>query len=744
MWDTFYADRANLANKYHKTSEPFNAFNRMAYHGYDYDPATGFSDAEMRSGLEDLAGLIRELPHPVAKAHAVAYVLEHTRIDVNAQDYFVGLYSWSRVANAITISRWVDEVFTSHIPAAATFMKKHKRAGTVDMWVDYDHSVPDWQALIRLGFPGIRERARVYRQRQAALTPEQAAYFAAIEIEYTAILDLIERLRQYALTRTHAKAPAVAACLQRLHDGPPQNTYDVLQLIYLYFMICESVESYQVRSLGNGLDAAIAPFYRQDLASGAFGKEELDVYLAYFLMQFSAIGNYWGQPFYLGGTGPQGETLYNEASYAILDVYDRINIYNPKVQLKINTNTPRQLLEKVLDMIRSGRSSFVFLCEPGIMRAMMGLGMTEEEARTCDIKGCYEFAVRAGEVSTAPLYLNLLKPVSLVLNNGADPITGETVGLRTGDLDDLATFDDFYQAYLKQLAYILDSAMQVADQFEQYLEFINPSPMFSATIEHSLQTMQDAYASGSKYNNTVVLHTGFASAVDSLMAVKNLVYDDQKTSLAELRQALHANWQGHDRLRLQAIRCPHQFGNNDETADRYATALSRWLCLKENLRPNARGGFYKAAMHSARHYLTFGPLTEATPDGRQIGDELSKNISPAMGRDKNGVTALVHSVTKLDPSLYTEDFCLDVMLHPSATSGSEGLSAMKAVLDTYMAGHGLAIQFNVFDTQTLRDAQAHPEKYSNLQVRVCGWNVLWHNLSRAEQEAYILRCENIR
>jgi formate C-acetyltransferase len=315
--------------------------------------------------------------------------------------------------------------------------------------------------------------------------------------------------------------------------------------------------------------------------------------------------------------------------------------------------------------------------------------------------------------------------------------------METGPLEGLTSFSTFHQAYMRQLAYILDHSMQAIDQLEGYLDYVNPSPLFSATIEHSLQTMKDAYANGSKYNNTAVLHTGFASAVDALMSVKHLVYDTGTVTLQDMKQALRRDWQGYEWLRAKALRCPYKFGNNDQETDLYATALSRWLCMKENLRPNARGGIYKAAMHSARKYIDFGKITEATPDGRKAGDELSKNISPVMGMDTKGVTALIHSAVKVDPSLYTENYNLDVMLHPSAVSGEDGLTAMRGVLRTYIDHHGLAIQFNVLDSQTLRDAQVHPERYQNLQVRVCGWNVLFVHMSKAEQDAFILRSENV-
>jgi len=171
--------------------------------------------------------------------------------------------------------------------------------------------------------------------------------------------------------------------------------------------------------------------------------------------------------------------------------------------------------------------------------------------------------------------------------------------------------------------------------------------------------------------------------------------------------------------------------------------LSNYYAMKLNHRPNARGGCFKAAMGSGMQFIWQGEKTPATPDGRKAWEELAKNASPAMGRDKNGVTAMLKSALRVRPCQFLEALAVDIMLHPSAVSGEEGLAAMKALLKAYMDNDGMSIQFNVFNAATLRDAQIHPEKYRNLQVRVTGWNVLWNSLSKKEQDAYIVRCENI-
>ena len=739
-------DRKFIENKYHMTNEPFNPYNRMAYHGYDYDVSTGMGDDEIKAGLKNLYEKIKDLPHPVAKAYAVKYTLDNTRIDVNEHDYFVGFYSVNRLASAIGQWKWYGEVFDKVIPKTKALIDDMNNSGAVTVWPDFDHVVPDWNSLLTLGFSGIIERVKSYRQKHAeggTLADEAAAYFDGMEITYRAVIDVIDRLYKYALTQNHGKAKRIADCLKHIRDGAPTNIYEAMQLIYIYFMVSECFDGYQVRSLGNGLDGSLYPFYENDLKNGTFTRDEIVELIGYFLMQWSAIGNFWGQPFYMGGTDTNGGTKYNDLSADILDVYDRLGIYNPKIQIKVNENTPDKILFKVFDMIRRGHSSFVFCCEPGMVRAVMSYGASYEEALNMDIRGCYETGVRADEVSTAAGYVNALKPIEYVFSNGFDKRLAKQFGLKTGELGELKTFDIFYNAVLRQWENLIEMTVGVSDSYEKYLGTINPSNMYSATVERSLERGRDAYQSGVKFNNSAILNCGFASLVDSVMTVKEFVYDKKEVSLAELKNALDNNWKGYEPLHTKIRKSCHKYGNSDTTADVYSQAMAAYFAMKVNNRPNARGGVYKAIMHSAMQFIEQGKLTSATPDGRYDGDEISKNASPSVGMDKNGVTALINSALCVKPYIYPESFCLDIMLHPTAVEGDGGLGIMKALLFAYMNGGGMSIQFNVFSTDTLKDAQKNPQKYQNLQVRVCGWNVLWNNLSEKEQNSYIARAENI-
>lgn len=743
----FADDRKYIENKYHKTDEPFNPYERMAYHGYDYDKSTGMEDEEILSGLEKLYGEIKTLPHPTARAKAIKYVLDNTKIDVNEHDWFVGFWSVRRLANSVTFNKWYNEVFGNIIPEVGTAMNDMNASAAISIWPDFDHVVPDWDSILKLGFKGLAERAEMYRKmhiENGTLTAEAEALFDGIAIEYSAILDIIERLHSYALTQTHEKARKIAECLEHIRNGAPRNFYEALQTIYIYFIVSESFDSYQVRSLGNGLDGSLYRFYKNDIENGVFTREEIKEFLRYFLMQWAAIGNYWGQPFYLGGTNLDGSTRYSELSYDILDVYDELEIYNPKIQLKINAGTPDKLLFKAFDMLRRGHSSLVFCCEPGMIKAAMSYGATYEEALNMDIRGCYEIGVRANEVSTGSGYINPVAAVLYVFSNGYDKKLGKQFGLATGSAESFGTFEDFYKAVLAQLEHLIEMTINTAVTYEKYLGYINPSSMYTATIEGALKKGCDAYQSGVKFNNTDILNCGFASLVDSVMAVKEFVYDKKEITFSQMADALEKNWSGYEALRTKILKSPHKYGNNDETADIYTEALSQYFTNKVNNRPNARGGVFKSVMHSAMQFVWQGEKTGATPDGRFAGTELSKNASPTVGMDKNGVTALINSALKTHPENYWESHCIDVMVHPSAVSGDEGLVIMKNLLFMYMKNGGQSMQFNVFNSEILKDAQKNPEKYKNLQVRVCGWNVLWNNLSEKEQNAYIARSESVK
>lgn len=735
-------DRAWIRGKYHNPEKPFDPLRRMAYHGHDFDAATGLDDGEILAGLRALSAQTAALSHPVAKARAVEYVLQNTRIAVDEHDWFVGIYSLNRLITETTVRKWRHEIFNGVLAEKTARMHALNASGALTMGPDFDHVVPDWHAVMTLGLPGLRARARRYRalhEARAPLTEAQCAFFDGIEVEYTALIDFIDRVYRYACTQTHAKAARMAACLRQLRDGAPTNFFEALQLLFLFFLISECVDYYQMRSLGNGLDQTLFPFYENDLKNGIHTREEMRELLAYFMLQFSAIGNYWGHPFYLGGSNEQGDCVVSALTFDILEVYDELDIYSPKIQIKYGENTPRPLIDRVLDMMRRGHNSMVICCESALIRAAMSYGATLEQARTLDLRGCFETGVRANEVSAEAGTVNTLKALSLALHNGIDPITGVKIGVESGEPARMHSYEDVYRAFLAQLDALIDECAEIACAFEPYFADINPSSLYSATVTHSLERAHDAYCGGVQFNNSAMLNSALGSTVDALMVIRHLVFEQKLVSLTQLIQVLDQNWQGNEALRALALSCPHKYGNGDNEADACTQRIAAHFAARVNGRPNGRGGVFKASIGSAMEFVWQGERTEATPDGRFCGQQTSKNASPSPGQDKNGVTTLIRCATCFPHALYPEACTLDVMLHPSAVQGARGLDAMRMLVDVYMARGGMSIQFNIFDEQTLRDAQQHPERYETLQVRVAGWNVLWNRLSRTEQDAFIAR-----
>lgn len=740
------SDRAFIENKYHDTTKPFDPHQKFTYHGTVTSYSDGLDDAEMQAEMDRFYEMSGTVDRALVKAEAFAFVLDHARIHVSDNDYFPCIYNWGRPLDAPLINKWIDELFES-IEGLNEQVSTYRDAGVADMWLDTCHVVPDWQDILSLGFTGLLDRVKAYHkafQEEDRLAEKEEAFFRSMEIEYEAILRLIDRIIHYAMEHPGEKTPRIVGALKAIRHRPPRNTFEVLMLMYIYFMCSESIDSYQVRSLGHGFDRALYRYYKQDTESSLFTDEQIRSFIAYFFMEFSAIGNYWGQPLYLCSTDYDCKTDISALTLAILEVFDALDIYNPKIQIKVDERTPRPVLAKALDIVRRGKSSFVFCCVPGMIKALMGCyGTTYEEARDCDISGCNEMHVRADEANMISGIVNVSKAISYVFDNGYDTISGKQIGLQTGDVTQFKTFEAFYAAVIAQLTHIIDQAIGMARKYEHHVAEVNPAIMLSATMRRALEKKVDAYAFGVKYPTSSILYNAFATTVDSILAIKEFVFDEKEATLEDFKKAMDSNWEGFDWLREKVLHSQHKYGVNDKMADLYACALHRWLSIYITGQKNSRGSVYKTGAPSTLHFILQGKDTKATPDGRKQGEELSKNSAPVIGMERRGVTAVIHSAIQTIPSLNSEAYVLDIMLHPSAVQGEDGLDAMCGLVDSYMMHDGVSIQFNVFSADMLRDAQQHPEKYKNLQVRISGWSVLWNNLTQEEQDAYIIRAEGL-
>ncbi len=708
------------------------------------DPSTGLELDDFRAELERLVADRKDKePWEMVKARMFAFGCTNAAIDVSVHDWYPAFASWhyhrNHPLNGI-LRRRAGEIDQQYAPGLGGKIGVGARAGRWAIWKDFCHCCPDWDAILALGYPGMKKRLHDHWK--------DTDFYRSREIAADAILTLLDRL--IAQTEKNIQSSLDAerrprlekelACLKRLRRGPPLTAYDVLQFIYLTWVIGENFDKYQVRTLGN-LDRLLTPYYRADLAAGRTTEAEFREQVKHFWWQWGSINNYWGQPVFFGGTKADATSEYNEVSKILLDVHDELALPTPKLHLKMGKSTPDWVWKKTLDMARRHRS-VTFCGEEPITRVMKSRGCTDEEARTCIIWGCYEWGIRDSANSSGAGHVNLLKAVEEVLAQAKD---GKLAAV---------DFAAFKEACLARMVETCNTVRELSFDNESNLFRINPSNLLSLSIDRSVETGVDAHGGGidaqgkrvggtRNGNKSCILLIGLGTTADALLAVKEIVYDRKEMSLAELGELMARNWKGREDLRLRMLRSKCKWGNNVALANAVGDEIVTRCTGVINGRPNARAGRYSASGHSARQHIEMGKKTGATPDGRKAGEEMSKNISPTMGVDTEGLTALIGTVATLDARKLPGDFPLDVAVLPRTVAGEKGLEAMRILAENYFANGGMVIQFNVHDAATLRDAQKHPEKYENLQVRVCGWNVRWNDMPRVEQEKYILRVESL-
>lgn len=744
-----------LWNRY-DTDRPF----LNMYAAEHFEPGTGFTDPDaIEKEILHIDDEMKGQPHAIIKAKAFAFVLDHCAIEVNPRDWFgvnvagirfggspVGLRHTNQNSGGkaskplrVLCARWGSEVLSTADQAVHDAMENVYKTGSGSFWADYDHSVPDWDAILRYGFPGLLERARQMRSARTELTEAQRVYFDAIEITYESLIRFMHRLADSAHRRAaeDERMPMREKCLRNLALNAPQNTYEAMQLIYLFHLLQQYLEAVQARSFGD-LDRLLYPYYLKDIDQGTFTKEQIKELLQYLFIQYDFQNHPYNQPMAIGGIDRNGNAIANELSGLICDAYYDANIVNLKIFLCLSEKTPDWLLKKTLEQVRGNRGSYVYMNAdraPAIMERSRGGKIEPWQVGTW---GCFNLNLKGGDTDCLHARFNTAKPIELALNNGVDPATGIRMGAETGKAEDLKTFADFEKAFYTQLDGMVQRGITISNFYDGNISVINPAPMDSATLSYSLEKAEDAF----KYGVSTVCFSCAGTAADSLAMVRKYVYEQKEVTLAELRDILNANWEGHEALRLRISRDPEKYGNNIDSVDQFMLDIYKHLDEKLMI-SNKRNGRFQLGASSIDYHIRYGAQTGATPDGRHAGEPLSKNIGASIGKDRSGLTALVLSASKIDATKIPGSGVLDFLMHPSVCRGEEGLDAMATMIRTYFARGGYSMQGNVTDAATLHDAQEHPENYEGLQVRVTGWNWRFNDMTKQYQDEIISRLEGV-
>ena len=716
----------------------------------EFDSTTGIPAETIRTELHKMIDEKDETePEQLFRARLYAYVLDNAQLSMNTKTPFpimmnVGIdYSYfasHSVYADVTFKRRA-KAFEKYMPEDAEIRDKWDKHGIGQIWNDFWHTVPDWNNIIKYGFSGLLKNAEAKKQsllESGKYENKQIWFLDSVIISFKAMIRTMERMYQYSLG---FDMPEFSECLKNITYNPPKTLYEVLQLqvIFPYF---EELGVERARSLGP-VDRLWYPFYKNDLENGNYSLEQIKEYLRFFFIHYTASKRFAQQPMCMGGRNEKGETYVNELTYLILDVYDEMNIYDPKIHFRYHNGIDDKLMLKILDMIRRGNSSLCILNDETVFECYKRMGIPAEDAANYVPLGCYEPIIMGKEeAEIGAIWMSTAKMLELCISDGYDKTNG--LRLMPEIKGDISTFDGFFRKFISYLDYCIDYSIKNAEMQGDICTQCNPSPVYSATFTSCMEKAADIHEYSAEYNNLSVKLYALATVVDSLVMIKKYVYDQKKITPEEMSKVMADNWKGYEQLRTDILRDSERYGNNLGLPDGIMLEIINHLRAKYAYKKLRRGGVLRLGTDSINKCIHTGKITGATFDGRLRGEPVSKNLRPVDGCDKNGITAHIQSLLKIEAADFIDSATFDFLLHPSAVSGEDGLYAFKGLTDSYFKNGGFAVQGNILNTEMLKKAKENPDKYKTLQIRVCGWNEYFVKLSPDMQETFIKQCETAR
>ena len=623
------------------------------------------------------------------------------------------------------------------------------------------HIIPDYPRALKLGLKGL---VRYFEEmgsevgdqnhkdflRALIITCEGAREFAA---RYAAEARRLAHECDGPLRKSELEE--IARICEKVPWEPPETFHEALQALWFIHMLVMVQESYPGPGLSPGrIDQYLYPYYKVDVEAGILGREQAKELLDCFwikpnyaydflwrVMRIRGVTSGYGQLITIGGHGPDGEDASNELTWLILDVIEEMNLLEPKPNVRLHKNTPDDMLMRVAGMIANAQGApFLLNFDEASEAALRWQGLPEDKLWDYAPVGCLENTLQGNDRSgTVDVNVNLAKAVELTLFDGRDQATGDRLGPSTGDPRKFRTWDEFRNAFETQLLALLGRFIEYYDFSDSIRAAYEPTPYLSALVGGCAESGRDVTNAGPEHNFVTVEGVAFATAADSLIAIKKLVYEDGTVSMGDLVKAIEDNFEGHERLRQILINKAPKYGNDDDYADGVARYLSRFWTEEVTKHQTSTGRQYRGGYLSWNYWIAYAPCTAATPDGRKRGTFLSNGLCPVDGTDRKGPTAVAVSVGKLGLETAPNGDSHTISFNPSLLSGPERVDKLAAYLRGYGEKGGTALQINVIDPETLRMAQQNPSEYSNLLVRVTGYNAYFVMLGKEIQDEIIAR-----
>ena len=635
------------------------------------------------------------------------------------------------------------------------FMEQRAPGHTVLDGKIYRRGLEDLQADIRRSLQGLdylHDPAAYARQEElkAMLIAAQAMIrYAERHAEKAR-----ELANREADPRRRAELERVAEVCTHVPAQAPRDFWEALQAYwFVHLGVTTELNTWDAFSPGR-LDQHLYPFYQKGLAEGTLTPEQARELLQCFWIKFNnqpappkvgvtAEESSTYTDFALintGGLREDGSDGVNEVTYLILDVIEEMRLVQPSSCLQLSKKNPQQFLKRAARIIRTGFGQPSIFNTDVIIQELLRQGKSVQDARNGGSSGCVEVGAFGKENYNLTGYLNMPKVFEITLHNGIDPQTGRRLGPETGEATSFQSFEALLEAYRQQLRHLVDVKVRGNNVIERLYAAYMPAPFLSLLIDDCILKGQDYHDGGARYNTSYIQGVGLGSLTDAMTAVKHHVFDRQDLTMPELLAALRANFAGYERVRQLLLNKTPKYGNDDDEADAVMRALFEAYFEAVDGRRNTRRGTYHINLLPTTVHVYFGSVTGALPDGRKAGQPLSEGISPVQGADRRGPTAVIRSAAKMDHAR-TGGTLLNQKFAPQLLQGEEALDKFAYLVRSYFSLDGHHIQFNVVDAATLRAAQANPQEYAGLIVRVAGYSDYFCDLGRALQDEIIARTE---
>lgn len=593
---------------------------------------------------------------------------------------------------------------------------------------------------------------------------DKAEQWKAMDISCDAVIVFAERHadlaeQMAALEQNPQRIEELKKIAEVCHWVPahaPRNLWEAIQMYwFVHLGTITELNGWDAMNPGH-FDQHLTPFYEKEIAAGTLSRDAAKELISCFWIK---VNNHPAPPkvgitaresgtyndftnINLGGIKADGSDGTSDVSYIMLEVLEELHILQPGCSVHISAKTPDKFLHAATRVIRQGHG-YPSVFNPDVyVLELLRQGKSMQDAREGGCSGRIEVGAFGKEAYLLTGYLNVPKILEITLNNGIDPVTGKTVSIQTGDPNNFKTYDELYFAFLKQLHHIVDLKMRVSNYIDRMFAKYAPAPFLSVVIDDCISKGRDYYDGGPRYNTSYIQCCGLGTVTDSLSALKTHVFESAAISMERMLKAVLNNFKGEEVLRQTIMNRTAFFGNDNDAADAIAVQVYNDLVDAIDGKPNIKkGGKYHLNMLSTTCHVYFGKVMGASPNGRLAGKSISDGTSPSHGADTHGPSAVIKSLSKLDQTK-SGGTLLNQRFLPSLLRKEEDIKKLGQLIRSYFTLGGHHIQFNIVDTATLLAAQANPEDYKDLIVRMAGYSDYFNDMNADLQQEVIERTEN--